>query len=273
MLTSKESPLFWIVTKKGRRLKVYPPSFHDVDDKRNVNKYLRGIYGEESERREADLSYNCHGLTFIGKLGWFASPPVEASLIYVFWRKEEVDVADESDRVGVESTPDSPRAVDTNDIHEVLGNNSSDNGISNDQTQEAECGEDSTIDEDTVEGSDHEGETTDDNSIIGQEALPPNEQILAFLNDNGYRSVQSFLDIREETVGKDALIDVGDIVLYKTGDTIDHSAIIAKYEGFTWQVLSKFGIGGEYFHPIGKLPDEDVYGETVEIWTDKKILQ
>ena len=66
-------------------------------------------------------------------------------------------------------------------------------------------------------------------------------------------------------------VSVGDVILYlQTG--IEHSGIVIRLEdrppAQMW-VLSKFGELGEYVHPYREVPE--VYGHTIEIWTDRTV--
>lgn len=58
--------------RDGKEIPVYEgiPLIPDNNKIQAITKRFRDDYGINSERRKADYNYNCHGMTFIGKLGW-----------------------------------------------------------------------------------------------------------------------------------------------------------------------------------------------------------
>lgn len=196
----KPESYFIVKTRIGRELSVYTSNIFTARDLDAVTKELQNLHNPADERRPADISYNCHGFTFIGKLGWFATS-VPMSRLYITGREVEGVVEREQRRT-----------------------------------------------------------------------LSPEKEIMALLDDNSYTMIAHTPNINISPPQGRANPEIGDIVLYKTkrldGISIDHSGIIVKFcpEPF---VLSKFGFGGEYFHPIKRVPE--AYGKIVEIWTDRKV--
>ena len=92
------------------------------------------------------------------------------------------------------------------------------------------------------------------------------------LDDNGYQIIARTENIEVSLPEGLSEFKIGDIALYKSkrlnGFSIDHSGILAKFSPDPI-ILSKFGLGGEYFHPIDHVPQG--YGKIVEIWTDREI--
>lgn len=199
-METRPDPFFVIKTKANRELNVYLSCVYTANELSEVTERLQSLHNPADERRPADISYNCHGFTFIGKMGWFATG-VPVARLYI---------------VG--------RAIET---------------------------------------------------IIESQArsrLSPEQEIQAILDDNGFKMIAHTPNLDAGPPQGSVDLEIGDIVLYKTrridGISIDHSGIIAKFCPDPY-VLSKFAFGGEYFHPIKRVPKE--YGKIVEIWTDREV--
>lgn len=48
-----------------------------------INKLFRQKYGKTKERKSADSRYNCHGMTFVGRLGWISDIDTEKGHILI----------------------------------------------------------------------------------------------------------------------------------------------------------------------------------------------
>ncbi len=69
-------------TRNGKEIPVHEIMEIPENLIRAVNNHFRNIFGINNERRQADEGYNCHGMTFIGKLGWIGcSNSQKSSLI------------------------------------------------------------------------------------------------------------------------------------------------------------------------------------------------
>ena len=69
-------------------------------------------------------------------------------------------------------------------------------------------------------------------------------------------------------------IEIGDVVLYvKNGEVVHVGLVSGKVTqqdcSIAFQVISKWGADGEYFHQISELP-EFLKFDTLEYWTDRK---
>jgi hypothetical protein len=65
-----ENIIFKFKIRDGKEFPVYESMPLPETQRQAIIKMLREKYGLESERKEADHRYNCHGMVFIGKLGW-----------------------------------------------------------------------------------------------------------------------------------------------------------------------------------------------------------
>ena len=72
-METRPDPFFVIKTKANRELYVYSSCVHTANELSEVTERLQSLHNPADERRPADISYNCHGFTFIGKMGWFAT--------------------------------------------------------------------------------------------------------------------------------------------------------------------------------------------------------
>lgn len=93
---------FTIKLRNGQAINVYDSSEIRISDAlmNCVTKKYQEKYGRENQRKSSDIEYNCHGLTFISKLGWIGClTEDEQKLIspygfqkVAFEEKEEPDV-------------------------------------------------------------------------------------------------------------------------------------------------------------------------------------
>lgn len=89
------------------------------------------------------------------------------------------------------------------------------------------------------------------------------------LRSSGLRRVASLPNFRVDRLQKSDDVAEGDVILYRLGIVVTHSGIVWRREGSEVQVLSKWGIYGEYFHAYRAVPEE-MYGTAVEFWSDRK---
>lgn len=190
---------FQFKLKNNAQISVYEGVRIEEDRLAGLNRYLRRLFGVSNERKKADFTYNCHGFTFISKLGW----------------------------IGCEDVFKTPRL------------------------------------------------------FIPGESLEIDESDIDFIENivrgNGYRFVCRLNNIEVDTLEDDRDIREGDMVIYKAmrrmKEQICHSGIIIKLCKINNRltdvvVLSKMGYGGEYFHPLKKIPE--IFGAKIaEIWTDR----
>jgi len=79
---------FSFKTKDGKEFPVYeinpmPGKPKPENFIKALNERLRKEYGPINERKGPDSGYNCHGMTFIGKLGWVGLSQKEVSSIII----------------------------------------------------------------------------------------------------------------------------------------------------------------------------------------------
>ena len=97
------------------------------------------------------------------------------------------------------------------------------------------------------------------------------ELLEGLLVSSGYHRVGKLGDFTSQTLGEDANLCRGDVVIYRDArGQISHSAIVWEVQPMSIKVLSKFGEAGEYFHDYRAIPDEFGYGRTVEFWTERE---
>lgn len=187
-------------TRNGKKFPVY--DFMSIPEGliEAINKRLRGKYGIDNERRKADSGYNCHGMTFIGKLGWVGCLDFQESILII---------------------------SNTNQNTKKL-----------------------ITDRDIIE-----------------EILDGNRLHKSFRLNN--------LDV--DFLSGDEDVEIGDIVVYKDtrahGEEILHTAMVVEViksnnNIVNLRVLSKMGLGAEYFHLFNNIPEE--YGKIIEVWTDRE---
>lgn len=192
-------PIFTFKLKNLKEISVFSGVKVEEGKIIELEKDLRKKLGKHTERRNADWTYNCHGLTFINKLGWIGLEDIfKEKVLIVPGQKEEVD---ESELVDIED----------------------------------------------------------------------------MLTGNGLRLIKRFNNMYEDKFNGDEDVKEGDIAIYKSirnmQEEIYHSGIIFRLCILNNKldnviVLSKFGHGGEYFHPlqsVGKMYDAEI----AEIWTDR----
>ena len=91
---------FTIKTKKETDIPIFRALPLPEDKQAPIEEICRTLFGKENERRKSDPSYNCHGLTFIGKLGWIhPQRVVESSLIlparlFIDQQRTDIEVID-----------------------------------------------------------------------------------------------------------------------------------------------------------------------------------
>lgn len=61
---------FSFKTWDDKDIPVYEIGMISEVQKEALNKRFIELYGTENQRKKADIRYNCHGMTFVGKLGW-----------------------------------------------------------------------------------------------------------------------------------------------------------------------------------------------------------
>ena len=72
---------FNFITRDGKKIPVYEKTQLPKGHLEALNKRFQDEPGIDYERRQADEGYNCHGMTFIGKLGWVGWSNSQESII------------------------------------------------------------------------------------------------------------------------------------------------------------------------------------------------
>lgn len=204
-----QNALFHIRTRRGLRIPVYGPpqpwpQLSPEFQAAQVAALEKTLTRASRRRRDADPSYNCHGLTLAGKLGWVGC----------------ISVGEPDRRLVLPSVRNS------------------------------------TIDGPTADR--HVGALLQDRcSLVARLARCGPAPHLGFPNQ----------------------IELGDIAVYRSYHPqrddweVTHSELVVKVDISSggqvdnFWVLSKFAHAGEYIHPFRCVPD--VYGDRVEIWTDR----
>lgn len=84
--------IFTFKLKNLKDIPVFSGVKVEEDKVAELEKDLRQKLGKHTERRSADWTYNCHGLTFINKLGWIGLEDIfKEKVLIVPGQREEVD--------------------------------------------------------------------------------------------------------------------------------------------------------------------------------------
>jgi len=118
-------------------------------------------------------------------------------------------------------------------------------------------------------------------SLRSPAAKDPDSDVLAMLTGNGYCCTCRVPNYQVDPMPRRPAVDLGDVILYRNraqpeGHQIGHSGIVVAVEegGAAGggiddiKVLSKMGMAGEYLHSYRDAPE--VYGRTIEIWSDRE---